>query len=109
MGYHCLRHENAGAGGTATIDVARGTSPANINMSMVESRQHRITTSNINQLELKSLNAVIISSALRAEDVLGNFSTLPDSAKWIMSFAMLLGRLEIFTVLVMLNPAFWQR
>jgi trk system potassium uptake protein TrkH len=39
----------------------------------------------------------------------GNFSTLPDSAKWIMSFAMLLGRLEIFTVLVMLNPAFWQR
>jgi len=26
-----------------------------------------------------------------------------------MSFAMLLGRLEIFTVLVMLNPAFWQR
>ena len=39
----------------------------------------------------------------------GNFSTLPDSAKWIMTFAMLLGRLEIFTVLVMLNPAFWQR
>jgi trk system potassium uptake protein TrkH len=39
----------------------------------------------------------------------GNFSTLPDSAKWIMCFAMLLGRLEIFTVLVMLNPAFWQR
>jgi len=30
-------------------------------------------------------------------------------AKWIMSFAMLLGRLEIFTVLVMLNPEFWRR
>ncbi len=39
----------------------------------------------------------------------GNFSSIPDSAKWIMSFAMLLGRLEIFTVLVMLNPGFWQR
>ena len=39
----------------------------------------------------------------------GNFSTLPDSAKWVMSFGMLLGRLEIFTVLVMLNPGFWQR
>ncbi len=39
----------------------------------------------------------------------GNFSSLPDSAKWIMSFAMLLGRLEIFTVLVMLNPEFWKR
>ena len=47
----------------------------------------------------------IVDSAIEA----GNFSTLPDSAKWIMSFAMLLGRLEIFTVLVMLNPAFWQR
>ncbi|MDC1382118.1 TrkH family potassium uptake protein [Candidatus Puniceispirillum sp.] len=39
----------------------------------------------------------------------GNFSSIPDSAKWIMSFAMLLGRLEIFTVLVMLSPGFWQR
>ena len=39
----------------------------------------------------------------------GNFSSLPDSAKWVMSFGMLLGRLEIFTVLVMLNPGFWQR
>ena len=39
----------------------------------------------------------------------GNFSSLPASAKWIMCFAMLLGRLEIFTVLVMLNPEFWRR
>jgi len=39
----------------------------------------------------------------------GNFSSIPTQAKWIMSFAMLLGRLEIFTVLVMLNPEFWQR
>ena len=39
----------------------------------------------------------------------GNFSSVPDGAKWIMSFAMILGRLEIFTVLVMLAPGFWQR
>ena len=39
----------------------------------------------------------------------GNFSTLPDLAKWIMAFGMLLGRLELFTVLVMLNPGFWRR
>jgi trk system potassium uptake protein len=38
----------------------------------------------------------------------GNFAPLPDSAKWILSFAMLLGRLEIFTVLVLLSPAFWR-
>ena len=39
----------------------------------------------------------------------GNFSALPDMAKWIMAFGMLLGRLELFTVLVMLNPGFWRR
>lgn len=38
----------------------------------------------------------------------GNFQPLPDTAKWILSFAMLLGRLEIFTVLVLLSPAFWR-
>jgi len=30
-------------------------------------------------------------------------------AKWIMCFGMLLGRLELFTVLVVLNPLFWRR
>jgi trk system potassium uptake protein TrkH len=38
----------------------------------------------------------------------GNFSTLPDSAKWLLSVAMLLGRLELFTVLVLFTPAFWR-
>ncbi|MDA0341552.1 MAG: potassium transporter TrkH, partial [Proteobacteria bacterium] len=39
----------------------------------------------------------------------GNFNSLPDSAKWLLSFGMLLGRLELFTVLVMFSPAFWTR
>lgn len=39
----------------------------------------------------------------------GNFSTLPDSAKWILTLAMLIGRLEILAVLVLLSPAFWRR
>lgn len=38
----------------------------------------------------------------------GNFSTLPDSAKAVLSIAMILGRLEFFTLLVMLTPAFWR-
>jgi len=38
----------------------------------------------------------------------GNFATLPDSAKWLLSAGMLLGRLELFTVLVMLAPSFWR-
>jgi len=39
----------------------------------------------------------------------GNFSTLPDLAKWLLSFGMLIGRLELFTVLVFILPRFWQR
>lgn len=38
-----------------------------------------------------------------------NFSWLPDSAKWILSFSMLIGRLEIYTVIVLLMPNFWKR
>lgn len=39
----------------------------------------------------------------------GTFDPLPDAAKWLLSFGMLLGRLELFTVLVLLTPAFWRR
>ncbi len=38
----------------------------------------------------------------------GNFSSLPDSSKWILSMAMLTGRLELFTILVLFTPRFWQ-
>ena len=38
----------------------------------------------------------------------GNFSTLPESAKWLLAAAMLLGRLELFTVLVLFAPSFWR-
>lgn len=38
----------------------------------------------------------------------GNFSSFPDSAKWIMSFAMMLGRLEILTVFVLFSSAYWK-
>jgi trk system potassium uptake protein TrkH len=38
----------------------------------------------------------------------GNYSTLPSEAKWVLSFAMLLGRLELFTVLVLFRAEFWR-
>ncbi len=37
----------------------------------------------------------------------GNFAPLPDFAKWVMAFTMLVGRLELFTVLVLFLPRFW--
>ncbi|WPZ36352.1 TrkH family potassium uptake protein [Thalassobaculum sp. OXR-137] len=39
----------------------------------------------------------------------GNFDPLPDGAKWLLCFAMLLGRLELFTVLVLITPTFWRK
>lgn len=38
----------------------------------------------------------------------GNYVPLPDAAKWGLSFQMMLGRLELFTVLVLLRPEFWR-
>ncbi len=38
----------------------------------------------------------------------GNFSQVSDISKWILSFGMLLGRLEIFAVLVLFLPSFWR-
>jgi trk system potassium uptake protein TrkH len=38
----------------------------------------------------------------------GTFAPLPDVSKWTLSFAMLVGRLELFTVLVLLTPRFWR-
>lgn len=42
-------------------------------------------------------------------EVAVNFQEVSAEAKWLLAFAMLLGRLEIFTVLVLLTPAFWRR
>ena len=39
----------------------------------------------------------------------GNFSQLPDFSKWVLSLGMLLGRLELFAILVLFLPSFWQR
>ena len=39
----------------------------------------------------------------------GTYAPLPDTAKWVLSFGMLLGRLEFLTVLVIFAPSFWRR
>tara|TARA_A100001011_G_scaffold400755_1_gene518403 strand:- start:1270 stop:2718 length:1449 start_codon:yes stop_codon:yes gene_type:complete len=38
----------------------------------------------------------------------GNYKSIPDLSKWILSFGMLLGRLELFAVLVLFFPSFWR-
>lgn len=38
-----------------------------------------------------------------------NFHDIPAPGKWFLSFLMLVGRLELFTVLILFSPAFWQK
>ena len=38
----------------------------------------------------------------------GNYKSIPDISKWILSLGMLLGRLELFAVLVLFFPSFWR-
>jgi trk system potassium uptake protein TrkH len=42
-------------------------------------------------------------------DVGQNYASISDPAKWILALAMLLGRLEIFTLLVLFTPGFWRK
>ncbi len=44
-----------------------------------------------------------------ATDIVINYSTLPELGKWILAFIMLVGRLEIFTVLLVFTPSFWKK
>ena len=59
--------------------------------------------------------SVTISSMGNAGLALGQFgpayswSALPEAGKWVCSFLMLLGRLEMFAVLLLFYPAFWRK
>lgn len=53
----------------------------------------------------------VCNSGLGA-DVTGygeTYAQIPDVGKWILSFLMLIGRLEIFTILVLFTPTFWKK
>ena len=38
-----------------------------------------------------------------------NYGLIPDAGKWLLAFLMLLGRLELFTVLILFSPTFWRK
>jgi trk system potassium uptake protein TrkH len=46
---------------------------------------------------------------LNAVGPAGNYSVLTDFQTWVCTLAMLVGRLEIFTFLILFTPRFWQR
>lgn len=64
-------------------------------------------------VELTDAFGVVYSSMGNAGVALGHYgpafswSGLPDGAKWVLSFLMLLGRLELYAILLMFVPSFW--
>lgn len=53
-----------------------------------------------------------ISNTGLGTDIVGvgsGFTAIPDISKWILSFIMLVGRLEIYTVLLIFTPVFWRK
>ncbi|MBU7007124.1 TrkH family potassium uptake protein [Phosphitispora fastidiosa] len=66
-------------------------------------------------LEIKSAVSAVLATlgnigpGFGAVGPMENYAFLPDAAKYLLSFFMLVGRLEIFTVLVLLLPSFWRK
>ena len=50
-----------------------------------------------------------VGPALGTLNPMSNYNSLPDLGKWWSGFLMLLGRLELFTVLILFTPYFWKR
>jgi len=56
-----------------------------------------------------ALTAAIANAGAGIGHVSTNFYSLSKMTKWVLIFAMLIGRLEIFTLLVLFTPAFWRK
>lgn len=62
----------------------------------------------------ESISALISSlscmgPALGSVGPMGNYANIPEFSKWFLSFIMLVGRLELFTVLLLFTPTFWRK
>jgi trk system potassium uptake protein TrkH len=53
--------------------------------------------------------ACINNSGPGLGDLAASMAAVSDTGKWILTFTMLLGRLEIFTLLIVFTPSFWKR
>jgi trk system potassium uptake protein TrkH len=50
-----------------------------------------------------------VGPALGEQGPTGTYAMMPDFAKWYLSILMLIGRLELFTILILFLPAFWKK
>jgi trk system potassium uptake protein TrkH len=71
-----------------------------------------LTFFGLNFMEAVSAAATSISNVGPGIGKIGpssNFYDLPDTAKWVLAFLMLMGRLELFTIAILFTPYFWKR
>jgi trk system potassium uptake protein TrkH len=50
-----------------------------------------------------------IGPGLAGVGPMDNYARVPELGKWLLTFCMLLGRLEIYTVVILLFPEFWRK
>jgi trk system potassium uptake protein TrkH len=66
-------------------------------------------------LDIITAASTVISAMSNVGPALGeagptdNYSTIPTAGKWVLIFCMLVGRLEIYTVILLFVPIFWQK
>ncbi|HSB51405.1 MAG TPA: potassium transporter TrkG, partial [Dissulfurispiraceae bacterium] len=66
-------------------------------------------------IDIVTATSAVISAQCNVGPALGdvgpaeNYASLPAAAKWILSFCMLTGRLEVYTVLILFVPNFWKK
>ena len=66
-------------------------------------------------LDFKDANSASITAVSNVGPGIGSinpgasFAHLPNEAKWVLSFLMILGRLELFTIAILFTPYFWRR
>ncbi|MBC8413314.1 TrkH family potassium uptake protein [bacterium] len=66
-------------------------------------------------LDLITAASTVLSSMSNVGPALGdagpaeNYSSLPDAGKWVLGLCMLMGRLEIYTVILLFTPMFWRK
>ncbi|MAV64542.1 MAG: potassium transporter [Candidatus Marinimicrobia bacterium] len=63
----------------------------------------------ISSLSISASSIGNIGPGLGVIGPLNNWASLPDSTKWVTSFCMLLGRLEIFTVIILFSKTYWRK
>lgn len=64
-------------------------------------------------LDVRTAFGALASSIANTGAAIGSvsqaFTGVPDSSKWILIFAMIAGRLEVFTILVLFTASYWRK